>query len=292
MQKQRLKQLRKIGLSCILAGVLLGCTPKEPNAEIVVKLSDADILLELFEPDAFTPDVMAIIENSKQSDSLVFDCLKQQLDSAAFEQFIHKKGYELRDCETENQIREYIYQLLRQSIDALQYRFGYAGIGNAEYTPTSNTTVQFSLYFLNAADSTLAKKLVETKGHFQMWENAKESKKRNRALFDNLLGRERFDYQNISVKKDGAQWLVWVTLNAAEAKDWAKITAANVGQRLLFTMDGIEICSPNVTAPIENGQFSMPFESQQKAEEFAILLKGGCLRAKCYLKSMKWTKLN
>ena len=83
-----------------------------------------------------------------------------------------------------------------------------------------------------------------------------------------------------STDPQSGQWVVNFTLNALGAREFADVTAANVGKPFAIVLDGKVIEAPNIREPITggSGQISGGF-TPQSATDLALLLRAGALPA-------------
>lgn len=95
-----------------------------------------------------------------------------------------------------------------------------------------------------------------------------------------LTGRQ---LKNATESKNAQTGLAEVNLEFEPdgAKQFADITAANVGKRLAIVLDGNVLQAPTINEPIPNGKAQIsPYESLEEAHNIAILLRSGSLPVK------------
>lgn len=95
-----------------------------------------------------------------------------------------------------------------------------------------------------------------------------------------LTGRQ---LKNATESKNAQTGLAEVNLEFEPdgAKQFADITAANVGKRLAIVLDGNVLQAPTINEPIPNGRAQIsPYESLEEAHNIAILLRSGSLPVK------------
>jgi preprotein translocase subunit SecD len=76
------------------------------------------------------------------------------------------------------------------------------------------------------------------------------------------------------------QWIVSMEMNSDGAKDWARITGANVNKRIAIVLDDAVFSAPVVRGKISGGNSQIEgMENQDEAKLLEIVLKAGALPA-------------
>jgi preprotein translocase subunit SecD len=93
-----------------------------------------------------------------------------------------------------------------------------------------------------------------------------------------FLDGERIDNAISGVNPQGAGWIINLDFDGEGSRIWGDFTAANVGQRAAFTLDGEVVSAPNINEAILGGstQISGQF-TQKSAADLANVLKYGSL---------------
>jgi preprotein translocase subunit SecD len=83
-----------------------------------------------------------------------------------------------------------------------------------------------------------------------------------------------------SVDPNYNQWIVSMEMNSEGAKDWARITGANVNKRIAIVLDDAVFSAPVVRGKITGGNSQIEgMENQDEARLLEIVLKAGALPA-------------
>ncbi len=83
-----------------------------------------------------------------------------------------------------------------------------------------------------------------------------------------------------SVDPNYNQWIVTMEMNSEGARDWARITGANVGKRIAIVLDNAVFSAPVVRNKITGGNSQIEgMENQDEARLLEIVLKAGALPA-------------
>jgi SecD/SecF fusion protein len=83
-----------------------------------------------------------------------------------------------------------------------------------------------------------------------------------------------------SVDPNYNQWIVTMEMNSDGAKDWARITGANVNKRIAIVLDDAVFSAPVVRTKITGGNSQIEgMENQDEARLLEIVLKAGALPA-------------
>jgi SecD/SecF fusion protein len=73
---------------------------------------------------------------------------------------------------------------------------------------------------------------------------------------------------------------VSMTMNSEGARDWARVTGANVGKNVAIVLDGVVYSWPNVLQRITGGRSNITnLDSQEEAQDIVTVLKSGALPA-------------
>lgn len=97
-------------------------------------------------------------------------------------------------------------------------------------------------------------------------------------LGPSFLDGERIDNAISGANPTGPGWVINLDFDSEGSKTWGDFTAANVGQRAAFTLDGEVVSAPNINEAILGGstQISGQF-TQRTAADLANILKYGSL---------------
>jgi preprotein translocase subunit SecD len=83
-----------------------------------------------------------------------------------------------------------------------------------------------------------------------------------------------------SVDPNYNQWIVSMEMNSEGARDWARITGANVNKRIAIVLDDAVFSAPVVRSKITGGNSQIEgMENQDEAKLLEIVLKAGALPA-------------
>jgi preprotein translocase subunit SecD len=83
-----------------------------------------------------------------------------------------------------------------------------------------------------------------------------------------------------SVDPNYNQWIVSMEMNSEGARDWARITGANVNKRIAIVLDDAVFSAPVVRGKISGGNSQIEgMDSQDEARLLEIVLKAGALPA-------------
>ncbi len=83
-----------------------------------------------------------------------------------------------------------------------------------------------------------------------------------------------------SVDPNYNQWIVTMEMNSEGAKDWARITGANINKRIAIVLDDAVFSAPVVRGKIPSGNSQIEgMENQDEARLLEIVLKAGALPA-------------
>ncbi len=79
---------------------------------------------------------------------------------------------------------------------------------------------------------------------------------------------------------DRSKYAIGMSMNAAGAKKWRRLTAANIDRRIAIVLDNYVYSAPNVIGEIPNGQSQITGEfTKEEADDLSNILKAGSLPA-------------
>lgn len=97
-------------------------------------------------------------------------------------------------------------------------------------------------------------------------------------LEPSFLDGERIDNAISGANPQGAGWVINLDFDGDGSKTWGDFTAANVGQRAAFVLDGEVVSAPNINEAILGGSTQISGQFNQKtAADLANVLKYGSL---------------